>query len=245
MMIYGRKRGEKRVVLGKRQDFFDVSVIVFEAYGTLFDINVPIRRYQNMLDDHLAEKLTELWYAKQTEYALLRNIMGHFVDFWHITGTALDYAMAHLSITDPVLRSCLMQAYLRLSPFPEVSQVLTAFRDSGIRTAILSNGSRPMLTAAVAEANLHNNLDAVLSADQSRMFKPAPSFYRIACEHFSIEPKQIVFVSTHGSDASGAANFGMRAIWINQKNLPSEQLPGEVELHIANLSSLCEFMLTS
>ncbi|KAF0116787.1 MAG: 2-haloacid dehalogenase [Rhodospirillaceae bacterium] len=218
----------------------EAGVVLFEAYGALFDVSTPFRLYREALG-HRAEQLATLWYAKQTEYAFLRTMTGHFIDFWHVTGEALDYALKRLSIADPVLRSRLMQAYFRLEAFPEAVDVLAALRRQGLRTAVLSNSSVTMLTSVLNGTDLRNSLDAVLSADQAKVFKPAFGVYQLACERFGLKPSQMAFVSTHGWDACGAAAFGLRSLWLNRGGEPPEQLPGRVEAEVASLAALPAF----
>lgn len=215
----------------------DVGAVVFDAYGTLFDIGSPVRRCADRLGDR-AGALATVWRAKQLEYAWLRSLMHQFTDFWHITGDALDHAMAAVGHSDPVLRAELMQGYLRPDCHAKAHLTLEALRARGLRTAILSNGSTTMLKAAVNATGLAGLFDAVLSVDQVRIYKPDPSVYHLACERLGLRPAQIVFVTANGWDAAGATVAGLRAVLIASGNAPPELLPTSPETVIPDLGAV-------
>jgi 2-haloacid dehalogenase len=202
-----------------------IDAFVFDAYGTLFDTAAPVVRSRQALGDR-AERLTQVWRTKQLEYTWLRSLRGDYVDFWHVTGDGLDYAMATLGIEDLALRSRLMEAYLILDAYPDAAATLKRLKSEGLRTAILSNGSPSMLTAAVGHADLHDALDAVLSVDAVGIYKPHPSAYRLACDRFGVAPERICFVSGNGWDVSGAAHYGFKVVWMNRAGAQPERLPG-------------------
>ncbi len=164
--------------------------------------------------------------------------MGRYTDFWHVTGESLDVAMRTLGLDEPLLRAELMQHYLSPRAFAEAADVIDRVSGAGLKTAILSNGSPTMLTGALSAARLENKFDAVLSVEQVSVYKPHPSVYKLASDHFALSPSQIVFVSANAWDAAGAAAFGFRVIWINRAGLPADALPGEPEVEIASLGAL-------
>lgn len=214
-----------------------IDACVFDAYGTLFDISAATSRCSDALDGH-ADALTTLWRSKQLEYCWLRSLRGDYVDFWHITGQSLDYALAILGLNDPALRSRLMEMYFVLDAYPDVHETLAALRAAGVKTAILSNGSPSMLTAAVHRAVLESFLDAVISVDPVRIYKPHPTVYQLAIDRLRISAKRIAFLSSNYWDASGAALFGFRVIWINRLGAMPDPLPGKPEREIGSLSAL-------
>lgn len=214
-----------------------IAACVFDAYGTLFDVASAAARCRDALGER-AEPLSALWRTKQLEYSWLRSLRGDYVDFWHVTGQALDYAMGALGLADPLLRSRLMETYLVLDAYPEVPGVLDALKRAGYRLAILSNGSPSMLTAAVSNAGLHDWLDAVFSVDALAIYKPHPSVYRMATERLRLTPEQVCFVSSNYWDVSGAALFGFRVVWINRTGGRRDPLPGAPEREIARLDAL-------
>ena len=217
--------------------FTEVQACVFDAYGTLFDFATPLLRRQDRLGDK-AERLGQLWRAKQLEYSWLRSLMGRYVDFWQVTGDALDYAMATLGINDPGLRAELMQLYLNLDAYPDAVATLDRCKAGGMRTAILSNGSVTMLTAVVNRAEMTRHVDAVLSVDARGVYKPHPSVYQLAVEALGVEAAHICFVSANGWDAAGAATFGFQVAWINRGGLPTDPLPNPPSVEIRSLAEL-------
>lgn len=215
----------------------DIGACVFDAYGTLFDVNAAARRCRADLGEK-ADALGDLWRTKQLQYTWLRSLMGNFVDFWHVTGEALDFAMDTLDITDPRLRARLMELYLNLDCYPEVPAMLDSLRAGGLKTAILSNGSMSMLESALMNADLADRMDAVLSVDRLSVYKPAPAVYRLAVDAFGLEAENICFLSSNAWDAAGAAHFGFQVVWINRFGQKPERLPGKPVAEIATLADL-------
>lgn len=214
-----------------------IAACVFDAYGTVFDVNAPVRRLTASLGDK-AEPLTRLWRTRQLEYTWLRSLMQTYADFWQVTGEALDYALAALQIADPVLRARLMELYLAIDPWPDARPVLESLKAAGLPTAILSNGSPTMLTAAVDTSNFYALLDAVLSVDAVKTYKPAPQVYQLACTRFGLAPERIAFVSANGWDAAGAAQFGFTVFRLNRDGQPEERLPGKSRAVLPDLTAL-------
>jgi 2-haloacid dehalogenase len=217
--------------------FAGVSACVFDAYGTLFDVSAATARCRNELGDR-ADALTTLWRSKQLEYSWLRSLRGDYVDFWHITGQSLDYALAALDLNDPALRSRLMELYFVLDAFADVRDALAELKSVGLKTAILSNGSPSMLTAAVHRNHLDDLLDAVISVDPVRTYKPHPTVYQLAVDRLKLPAERICFLSSNYWDASGAALFGFRVIWINRAAAMPDPLPGEPDHEIRSLVAL-------
>ena len=184
-----------------------------------------------------ADALSQLWRTKQLEYSWLRALMGRHADFWQVTGDALDYALARTG-TDPALREPLIQAYLALDAYPEVPDVLRRLRAGGLKTAILSNGAPRMLEAGARSAGIDSFLDAVLSVEDVGIFKPHPKVYQLAVDRLDVRADQIAFQSSNAWDVSGAAAFGLRAVWINRQGMPPEPLPGAAEHELKDLSGL-------
>jgi 2-haloacid dehalogenase len=213
-----------------------IEACVFDAYGTLFDVHSAVTRLGARVGDR-ADPLSQLWRSKQLEYTWLRALMGRHADFWQVTGDALDYALARTGV-DPSLREPLMQAYLALDAYPEVPEALRRLRAGGLKTAILSNGEPRMLGAAARSAGIGQLLDAILSVEEVGVFKPHPKVYQLAVDRLAVRPDQIAFQSSNAWDVSGAATFGLRAVWINRLGLPPERLPGAAEHELRDLSGL-------
>ena len=196
-------------------------VFVFDAYGTLFDVHAAIGRYRTAAGPD-ADRLSEFWRVKQLEYTWTLTLAGRYRDFWTLTGEALDMALARFPSVDRALKPKLMDAYRELDAFSDARTALSALKARGRKTAILSNGSPEMLATAVGAAQLGNALDAVLSVDAVRMYKPRPEVYRLVTDHFGVVPTGVVFVSSNRWDVMGAVAFGFRAAWINRGNMPDE-----------------------
>jgi 2-haloacid dehalogenase len=215
----------------------DIGACVFDAYGTLFDYASAAGHCKEALGPDWAA-VADLWRRKQLEYTWLRSLMGRHNDFWHVTGDSLDYALATVKRYDPSLRAMLMQQYLSLDPYPEAPETLRRLKDKGMKTAILSNGTPTMLTAAVNSAGLSAMIDAALSVEAVGVYKPHPSVYQVAVDKLGTPASRICFLSSNGWDAAGAAAFGFRAIWVNRAGAPPENLPATPERQITSLAQL-------
>jgi len=215
----------------------DIGACIFDAYGTLFDVNAAAAQCRDDLGDN-ADPLAQIWRTRQLEYTWLRSLMDEYVEFWQVTGDGLDYALATLGIDNPVLREKLMEIYMRLDAYPEVSDVLATLKAGGMKTAILSNGSPKMLESAVANAGIGDSLDATFSVDSIGIYKPHPSVYQMAVDGLGIEKGQICFMSSNAWDAAAAANFGFRVVWVNRFGQPQERIPGRQEHEIKTLAEL-------
>ncbi len=217
--------------------FGDISVCVFDAYGTLFDYNTAAGRHSATLGEKAAP-LADLWRLKQLQYTWLRSLMGRYTGFWQVTGEALDFAMGELGIEDEALRANLMEAYLTLDTYPEVQETLATLRAHGLRTAILSNGESSMLDAAVEAAGIADSLDAVLSVEEVGIYKPHPSVYQLVVDRLGVEAANVSFQSSNAWDANGAAAFGFRVAWCNRFGQGQERVPEAPDAEIATLAEL-------
>ena len=197
---------------------------VFDAYGTLFDVHAAIGRHRAAAGPD-ADRFSEIWRSKQLEYTWTLTLAGHYIDFWTLTERALDFAFARFPSVDRALRPKLLDAYWTLEAFADARAALGGLKARGLSTAILSNGSPKMLTAAVDAAGIGGELDAVLSVDTIRRYKPLPEVYALVTQRFGITPPEVVFVSSNRWDVMGAASFGFRTAWINRADAPEEYGP--------------------
>ncbi len=211
------------------------KIFVFDAYGTLFDVHAAIRRYSTGPD---AERMSDIWRTKQLEYTWTLTLAGHYADFWELTGRALDFALACTPSIDKALRPKLLDAYFKLDAFPDARAVLRQLKERGHKTAILSNGSPAMLKGAVDGAGIGGDLDASLSVDVLRMYKPRPEVYALVTDRFKCAPADVTFVSSNRWDVMGAMSFGFRALWVNRGKMP-EEYPDQAPLEaIGDLGGL-------
>jgi len=214
-----------------------VKACIFDAYGTLFDVNAAAEQCAGALGDKW-QPLAEIWRAKQLQYTWLRGLMQHHTTFWQVTQDALDYAMAQLSIEDDGLRRQLLDLYFALEAYPEVKDMLAALKAAGLKTAILSNGSPDMLDAAVKNAGIVDLLDEVYSVESVGVFKPHPSVYQMPVDDLGLKPSEMSFQSSNGWDANGANAFGYNVVWINRFGQPDERIPEPPERRLTDLRGL-------
>lgn len=190
------------------------KAIVFDAYGTLYDV----QSVADVIDQAFpgnGEIITQVWRMKQLEYTWLRSLMGRYADFWEVTKESLDYTLRHLDLEPaPAIFDRIVDKYYRLDPYADAQATLAAL--DGYRVAILSNGSQAMLDELVRNSSLGLYLDAVLSIDTKRIFKPSPHAYELIEEKLGAKPAEVLFVSSNAFDACGAKNFGLRVAWIER-----------------------------
>lgn len=206
-----------------------VSVCVFDAYGTLFDVAAAARQVaQTTNSPALADawpKLAEDWRNKQLQYTWHAAITGDHRDFWNITQNALDWAMEAAGFDDEGLRTQLLELYWRLDAFPEVAETLKHLKTKGCSIAILSNGTPDMLNAAAKSAGILGMFDSILSVETVRVYKPAREVYQMVPDRFGCDVENVLFVSSNGWDIAGAAHFGFRTVWVNRMKDPVDRLP--------------------
>ena len=219
-----------------------VSVCVFDAYGTLFDVAAAAREAAAEPGREVLagrwQALAETWRQKQLQYTWLRASAGIHTDFWQVTCDGLDYALEAEGIADAELRERLLALYRELSAFPEVPSVLEALRAQGRQTAILSNASPAMLEAAVASAGIADRLDACLSAESAGVFKPDFRVYDLVGAAFGVARREVLFVSSNGWDAWAATAYGFRTAWANRKGEPIDRLTTPPEHVIDDLEAV-------
>ena len=198
-------------------------VYVFDAFGTLFDVNSAVARHRDDIGPG-ATRFAELWRTKQLEYSWVRTLMSRVKDFQSLTEDSLDYAAACCGGITKELRAELLDAYAELDAYPDARATLGTLKDRGATTAILSNGTAAMLARAVASAGLGDCLDASLSVDQAGVFKTDRRAYDLVGAHFGVRPEEVAFVSSNRWDVAGATAFGFHTFWINRTSLPDEYL---------------------
>ena len=221
-----------------------ITTCIFDAYGTLFDVAAAARTAAaEPGGEKLAQvwpRLAEDWRRKQLEYTWLRAIMGAHCDFWAVTQDGLDWALEAAGLKDAPLRARLLALYRELDAYPEVPAMLKALKSRGLNTAILSNGAPDMLAGAAASAGIADLLDDLLSVESVGVFKPDARVYAMVGARFGTTPGQVLFVSSNGWDAAGAALFGFRTVWVNRAGLPVDRLPGRPSCILPDLTRIPE-----
>jgi len=210
-----------------------LQALVFDAYGTLFDVHAVIRRCEEFWPGKGAA-LSQLWRAKQLEYTWQRSLMRQYAPFSRVTQEALEYSCVALQLSlDGSRVEALMQEYRKLAMYPEVALALAKLN---VKQAILSNGSPDMLDPLVAHSGL--KFDAVLSADEVKVFKPAPEVYQLAVDRMRVPKESIGFVSSNCWDALGAKSFGFRVFWINRLKAPVDRLGFKPDAIVGSLGEV-------
>jgi len=210
---------------------------VFDAYGTLFDVHSAVARHRGQIGAE-ADRLSEIWRAKQLEYSWVLSLTGAYQPFWILTERALAYALARCSTVDRGVKPMLMEAYRTLDAYPEVPDALAGLRARGMRTGILSNGDPGMLADAVASAGVADLIDAVLSVDAAGVFKTDPRSYALVPAALGLPASEIAFLSSNRWDVAGASAFGFPCVWVNRLNLPDEYPDHRPVRVVASLSEL-------
>ena len=210
------------------------QAVVFDAYGTLFDVHSVVRRCEALWPGRGAA-LSTAWRARQLEYTWLRSLMGRYVPFSQVTRDALAWACESLGLpfTEDKL-SALMDEYRRLALFPDVKESFAKIK--GVKRAILSNGSPDMLDPLVEQSGLQ--LDLVLSVDEAKVYKPAPAVYELAVKKLKVPKQDIGFVSSNCWDALGAKSFGFQVFWIDRPGAPLDRLGFAPDRTVVSLAEL-------
>jgi 2-haloacid dehalogenase len=217
----------------------NLRALVFDAYGTLFDVHSVARRCDSFWPGQGA-LLSQAWRAKQLEYAWLRSLMRRYRPFSEVTRDALAWACDSLGLPlDEHKSAALMAEYLALSPYPDAREALEKLNPA--KRAILSNGSPDMLEPLVRHSGL--KFDAVLSVDEAKIFKPAPEVYELAVRRLAVKKEEIGFVSSNCWDALGAKSFGFTVFWINRFNVPLDRLGFQVDEVLHSLGEIAERMV--
>ncbi len=223
-----------------------ITTCIFDAYGTLFDVNAAARIVAAEPGQAplaaLWPKLAQDWRAKQLEYSWLRTIADRHIDFWQITQDALDWAIDAHGLHDNALRAKLLAVYKELPAYPEVPAMLKALKAKGKTIAILSNGSPEMLQSAVISAGIGAYLDDVLSVEEIGLFKPHMRVYDLVGENFNVPQTEVLFASSNGWDAAGAAGYGFASVWVNRNGLPVDRLYASPHRILRDLSTVPELV---
>ncbi len=200
-----------------------MAIFVFDAYGTLFDVHAAIARFRGQAGPD-ADRMSEIWRTKQLEYTWTLTLAGHYADFWTLTERALDFSLARVPSVPKTLKPQLLDAYFKLDAFPDARAALRALKAKGHKTGILSNGSPNMLKGAVDGAGIGGDLDAVLSVDALKMFKPRPEVYSLVTDQYQCKPADVTFVSSNRWDVMAGVSVGFRGLWVNRGKMPDEYL---------------------
>tara|TARA_Y100000590_G_scaffold349026_1_gene400365 strand:- start:371 stop:1033 length:663 start_codon:yes stop_codon:yes gene_type:complete len=218
----------------------NIKAIIFDAYGTLFDVNSAAEKCKEKIGDKW-EGFANYWRTTQLEYTWLRSLMKRHKDFWQITEDSLDKSMKLYNI-DILMKEELLNLYKVLSPFPEVKETLNKLKDTNYKLAILSNGTPDLLNQLVRNSDLENIFDDIFSIEEVRTFKPDSKVYDIPVKKYKIQKNEIVFLSANTWDVSGAGNYGYNSVWVNRSNNIFDNLDYKPNHKIKSLVQLLEII---
>ena len=218
----------------------NIKAIIFDAYGTLFDVNSAAEKCKEKLGDKW-EGFANYWRTTQLEYTWLRSLMRRHKNFWQITEDSLDKSMNFYNI-DNSMRSELLNLYKVLSPFAEVRDALKKLKQSNYKLAILSNGTPDLLIELVVSNQLKDIFDDIFSVEEVGIFKPDSKVYDLPINKYNIEKKEVLFLSANTWDVSGAGNYGYNSVWLNRNNNIFDKLDFEPNQQISNLSELLDLI---
>ncbi len=218
----------------------NIKAIIFDAYGTLFDVNSAAEKCKDKIGDKW-EGFANYWRTTQLEYTWLRSLMKRHKDFWQVTEESLDKSMKAYEI-DSSMRNELLDLYKILSPFKEVPEVLKSLKDKNLKLAILSNGTPSLLNQLVISNNLDNLFDNLFSIEEVGIYKPDSKVYDIPIKKYNIKKNEIAFLSANTWDVSGGGNYGYNSIWVNRNKNTFDKLDYVPKYQIEDLSKLLDMI---
>ena len=214
----------------------NIKAIIFDAYGTLFDVNSAAEKCKDKIGDKW-EPFANFWRTTQLEYTWLRSLMKRHKDFWQITEDSLDKSMKAFNI-DPKMKDELLNLYKVLSPFQEVPETLRILKEKNFKLAVLSNGTPSLLNQLVKSNNLDNLFDDLFSIEEVKIYKPDSKVYDLPIKKYEIKKNEVAFLSANTWDVSGAGNYGYNAIWVNRNNNIFDYLDYKPNNQIKSLTEL-------
>jgi 2-haloacid dehalogenase len=216
------------------------KAVVFDAYGTLFDVNSAAKRCKDKIGTKW-ETFANFWRTTQLEYTWLRSLMKRHKNFWDVTEDSLEKSMKVFNI-DKNMKNELLSLYKILSPYPEVKGVLEDLKKKNFKLAILSNGTLDLLNELVESNKLNNLFDDLFSIEEVKIYKPDPRVYEIPIKKYKIKSDEITFLSANTWDVSGGGNFGYNSIWVNRHNSVFDILDFQPKNEISNLTQLLDIV---
>ena len=218
----------------------NIKAIIFDAYGTLFDVNSAARKCKGKIGDKW-EAFANYWRTTQLEYTWLRSLMNRHKDFWQVTEDSLDKSMKAFKI-DPSMRNELLDLYKILSTFPEVTEVLKNLKEKNYKLAILSNGTPALLNELIKSNNLDNIFDDIFSIEEVGIYKPGSKVYDLPIKKYQIQKKEVAFLSANTWDVSGGGNYGYSSIWVNRNNNIFDNLDYKPKNEVKDLKQLLDIV---
>ena len=218
----------------------NIKAIIFDAYGTLFDVNSAAEKCKEKIGDKW-EGFANYWRMTQLEYTWLRSLMKRHKDFWQITNDSLDKSMKFFNI-ESSMKDELLDLYKVLSTFPEVKNTIIKLKEKNYKLAILSNGTPQLLSDLVKSNDLENMFDDIFSIEEAGIYKPSPKVYDLPVVKYKIQKNEIMFLSANTWDISGAGNYGYNSVWVNRNNNILDNLDYKIKNEIKSLNQLIDIV---
>ena len=218
----------------------NTKAIIFDAYGTLFDVNSAAEKCKDKIGDEW-EAFANFWRTTQLEYTWLRSLMKRHKDFWQVTEDSLDKSMSVFKV-NMGMKNELLNLYKILSTYPEVKKVLENLKKKNFKLAILSNGTPSLLNELVKSNNLDYLFDDLFSVEEVKIYKPDNRVYDLPVKKYKIQPKEITFLSANTWDVSGGGNFGFNSVWVNRNRSHFDNLDYKPKYEIGNLTQLLDIV---
>ena len=218
----------------------NIKAIIFDAYGTLFDVNSAAEKCKDKIGDKW-QAFANFWRTTQLEYTWLRSLMGKHKDFWQVTEDSLDKSMKTFAINNS-MKNELLDLYKILSTFDEVPVVLRNLKEKKYKLAILSNGTPSLLNELVNSNDLQNLFDDIFSIEEVKIYKPSSMVYEMPIKKYNIKNEDVAFLSANTWDVSGGGNYGYNAIWVNRNKNIFDNLDYKANFEIKNLSELIDMV---
>ena len=218
----------------------NIKAIIFDAYGTLFDVNSAAEKCKSKIGDKW-ENFANYWRKTQLEYTWLRSLMDRHKDFWQITEDSLAKSMKAFNINSE-MKNELLDLYKVLSPYPEIKETLKKLKEKKYKLAILSNGTPSLLNELVKSNSLNNLFDDIFSIEEVKIYKPSSMVYDLPIKKYNIKKEEAAFLSANTWDVSGGGNYGFSSIWVNRNNNIFDYLDYKPKKEISELNQLLDIL---
>ncbi len=218
----------------------NIKAIIFDAYGTLFDVNSAAEKCKSKIGDKW-ESFANYWRKTQLEYTWLRSLMGRHKDFWQITEDSLDKSIQVFNI-DKAMKNELLDLYRILSPYPEVKETLEKLKEKKYKLAILSNGTPSLLNELVKSNSLQKFFDDIFSIEEVKIYKPSSKVYDMPIKKYNIKNEEVAFLSANTWDVSGGGNYGFTSVWVNRNKNVFDNLDYKPKNEISELNQLIDIL---
>jgi len=225
----------------------DIKVCMFDQYGTVVDMQKGLTE---VVTPYLKGKgwtgrpdaFVTWWRRTHFENSMIDALLHTtHTSYREIGQRAVDYTLERAGIAHTQAEvEALVEAIVRLQPFPDVPQALARLR-SRYKLVVLSNGDPDMLEAAKAWHKVP--FDEVISVAAAQSFKPHVATYTKAAEMLGVRMDQVLFVANHAFDCIGAKAAGMRTAFIDRRSRPFGATPHQPDIRVPDMASLADLLV--